>query len=241
MPDISCPACGAGGRVPRDKMNVRLVCKKCLRVFHLTPTGHPVMGEPPAAKDAPKEKAVRETGYELRGPIDSLLDSIAKFKLPKVSPQTLGMVAGAIVVLGLGYFLLARQSLEKRNETMIRALMTTDMKTVMDFSVPGTEMDTIIWYNNTYKEYMDLKLALGGQDAGLKVNVLDVGKSGLAVVVTQLSSEGTRLHGAGITDATNPIPSLSNTKSMIELHTYWLKDGFGNWRFDGKRSLQGAP
>ena len=111
----------------------------------------------------------------------------------------------------------------------------------MDFSVPGTEMDTIMWYNNTYKEYMDLKLSLGGQDAGLRINVLDPGTNGLAVVVTQLSSEGTRLHGAGITDALNPIPSKANSITQLELHTYWVKDAFGNWQFDGKRSLQGAP
>jgi hypothetical protein len=241
MIDMNCPGCGAGGRVPRDKTNVRLVCKKCLRVFHLTPSGHAVLGEPPVAKDSPKVKEVHEYGYELRGPVDSVLDSIAKFKMPKVSGRTMGIAAGLVVAIGLGFLIFSRQSLEKRNETMIRALMTTDMKSVMDFSVPGTEMETIMWYNNTYKDYMDLKLALGGQDAGVKVNVLDEGKNGLAVVVTQLSAEGTRLHGAGITELFETIPSRSNAKSMLELHTYWVKDGFGNWRFDGKRSLQGAP
>jgi len=219
-------------------MNVRLVCKKCLRVFHLTPSGQPVMGEPPAPKDAPREKAVREPGYELRGPIDAALDRLSTLKMPQISPRTIALVAGVFVVLGIGYWVLARQSLEKRNEVLVRALMTTDMKTVMDFSVPGTEMDTIMWYNNTYKDYMDLKLALGGIDAGMKTKILDEGKNGLAVVVTQLSEEGTRLAGAGLTEG--PIPSKS-TKSMLELHTYWVRDAFGNWRFDGSRSLKGIP
>ena len=107
MPDISCPACGAGGRVPRNKMNLRLVCKKCLRVFHLTPGGQAVLGEPPAAKDAAKEKAVREPGFELRGPVDALLDKLATLKMPKVPPTTIGIVAGVVVVLGLGYLFLS--------------------------------------------------------------------------------------------------------------------------------------
>ncbi len=222
-------------------MNLRLVCKKCLRVFHLTPTGQAVMGEPPPPKDAPKEKAVREPGFELRGPVDALLDRLATLKMPRVSPRTIAIVVGVAAVMGLGYLILARQSLDKRNEAMIRALMTTDMTTILDFCVPGTEMETIMWYNDTYKQYMDLKLALGGQDAGIRVNVLDEGKNGLAVVATQLSSVGTRLHGAGISDdifETRPRPG---GKTMLELHTYWVKDAFGNWRFDGKRSLQGTP
>ena len=30
MIDMKCPSCGAGGRIPREKVNTRLVCKKCL-------------------------------------------------------------------------------------------------------------------------------------------------------------------------------------------------------------------
>ena len=31
MIDMNCPSCGAGGRIPREKVNTRLVCKKCLQ------------------------------------------------------------------------------------------------------------------------------------------------------------------------------------------------------------------
>ena len=48
MIEMSCPRCGAGGRVPRDKVNSRLVCKKCLQVFHLSSSRQPIIGEPPA-------------------------------------------------------------------------------------------------------------------------------------------------------------------------------------------------
>ena len=50
-----------------------------------------------------------------------------------------------------------------------KAIVKTDMKPVIDLSVPGTEMDSMRWYNDIYKQYMDLKLALGGQDAGVTV------------------------------------------------------------------------
>ena len=61
MIEMKCPGCGAGGRAPRDKMNTRMVCKKCLKVFHLSPSGTPVLGEPPASKNATKEKPKRES------------------------------------------------------------------------------------------------------------------------------------------------------------------------------------
>ena len=45
---IKCPACGAEGRASKEKIQTRLVCRKCLRVFHVTPSGKTVLGEPPA-------------------------------------------------------------------------------------------------------------------------------------------------------------------------------------------------
>ena len=47
MIEIQCPACGAAGRAPKDKIQTRLVCRKCLKIFHVTPTGKTVLGEPP--------------------------------------------------------------------------------------------------------------------------------------------------------------------------------------------------
>src|SRR5262249_49109459 len=43
MIEMSCPRCGAGGRVPRERVNSRLVCRKCLQVFHLSPSLQPVI------------------------------------------------------------------------------------------------------------------------------------------------------------------------------------------------------
>ena len=59
MIEMKCPACSAGGRIPRDKKNTRLVCKKCLAVFHLSPSGTPVLGEPPVRQGKPEGKGAR--------------------------------------------------------------------------------------------------------------------------------------------------------------------------------------
>ena len=111
MIEMKCPGCGAGGRAPRDKMNTRMVCKKCLKVFHLSPSGTPVLGEPPASKNATKEKAKREStggGIEFGGSFDDLTQRFGKVKLPRVSGAPVGISALVIVIAALGIWFFAR-------------------------------------------------------------------------------------------------------------------------------------
>jgi len=244
MPEIKCPGCSAGGRVPRDKMNTRLVCKKCLRVFHISPGGKPVLGEPPAPKDVPKERAPRESpGGELGASFDDLASRLSKLKLPKVSPQTLGIIAGVALVAALGYWFFARQSLETRAGRIAKAIMNEppDVKTVMDLCAPGTEIDAITWYSDAVKRYGDLKLAMVGVEPKVKLTILSDGSNGPAVVVAKFSSEGTRLQGTTFAETTQPTPSLSNSTSMLELPLYLVRDFWGNWVLDAKRTAEGKP
>jgi len=225
-------------------MNTRLVCKKCLRVFHLGPTGTPVLGEPPAPKDIPKERAPRESsGGQLSGSFDELASRLGKLKLPKVSPQTLGIIAGVALVAGLGFWFFARQSLETRAGRIAKAIMTdpADVKTVVDISIPGTEIDAIMWFNDAVKRYGELKNAMAGIEPRVKFKILSDGSSGPAVVVAQFSSEGTRLQGTTFAETTQPTPSLSNSSSMLELPLYLVKDFWGNWLLDAKRTAEGRP
>jgi hypothetical protein len=241
MIEIKCPACGAGGRVPRNKAGARLVCKKCLRVFHLSPSGQAVLGEPPAPKDMPQEKAVRESpAFELGGSFGEFSAKLGRLKLPKVSPRTLGIGGGVALVVALGFWFFSRLSVEKRTENFAKALMAADMKSVLDMNAPGTEMEMMQWFNDSYKRYMELKLALGGQDARTKVAVLSDGSNGPAVVVLRLSSEGTRLGGA-LSEALMPRADATSTPPLLELHLYWVKDAWGNWVLDGKRTAEDKP
>jgi hypothetical protein len=242
MVDISCPGCGAGGRVPREKMNTRLVCKKCLRVFHLTPSGKAVLGEPPVQKEAPAERASADAARpELTGAFDDLTERLGKIKLPRVSLRTLGFVAGALLAGCLVFWLLSKQTIEQRSQTVAKAIMATDMKTVIDIAAPGTEMDAIRWFNEAYRKYADVKIALAGIDAKVKLNVLSDGSSGPAVVVAQFSSEGTRLDGQAYAASMQPVPSLSNTSAMLELPLYWVKDFWGTWVLDGTKTAERLP
>jgi hypothetical protein len=245
MIEMKCPRCSAGGRIPRDKMNTRLVCKKCLAVFHLSPSGTPVLGEPPVAKGKSKEKVRAEPGggggIELGGQFDELAARFSKVKLPRVSGATAGITAAVILVLALGIWLFARQSLKTRAELVARSMMSADgVMKVMEVSIPETAMDVIQWHSKASMRYGELKMALGGIDANVNLNVLSDGSNGPAVVVAQFTTQGTRLGNAGV-EALHPVPSLANTNSTLEEHLYFVKDSFGNWLLDGTRTLNDRP
>ena len=244
MIEMKCPGCGAGGRAPREKKNARMVCKKCLKVFHLSPSGSPVLGEPPEPKDAPKERVRREAGggIEFGGSFDDLTQKFSKIKLPKISGPAAGIAAVVILLAALGIWLFARQSLKTRAELVAKAVMSPEsVKNAIDLAVPETAFDVIKWHSAASLRYGELKMAMGGIDASLNTNILSDGTNGgPAVVVVQFSTAGTRLGNAGV-EALQPLPSKSNTNSSLEEHLYFVKDSFGNWLLDGTRTLNDKP
>src|ERR1700677_1946629 len=170
MIDMKCPSCGAGGRVPREKVNTRLVCKKCLRVFHITASGNTVLGEPAPPKDAPKTQSHRESArHDTVERFDTVASKLSGVKLPQINPMVLASIGGIVLVAALGYWFFSKQSLEQRSQEIAKSFLKADMKTAVDLSVPGTEMDTIRWYADVFKQYGELKLSFGGQDAGVNV------------------------------------------------------------------------
>ncbi len=238
MIDMKCPSCGAGGRIPREKVNTRLVCKKCLRVFHVTAGGSTVLGEPAVPKDQPHP--ARESAR--RDPVDRFDDvaaSISKIRLPQIPPMTLAIVGGVIFLSALGYWFFSRQTIEARSINVARAIQATDMKTVIDLAVPGTEMDAIRWYNDIYRQYSSLKVALAGQDAGITVQPPVASPSGTSQVYVHFSTSGLRFDGSLFNDALAPNPSLSNAKQTLEMSLFWIKDMWGNWLLDGTRTFEG--
>jgi len=235
MIEMNCPACGAGGRVPRDKVGARLVCKKCLKVFYLTPSGQAVLGEPPAPKVPVKEKKVAKdpTGYQTSEALDELASKFAKIQLP--SGRTLGIVGGIALVVGLGFWLFSRQSLETRARNVAKAITEPDIKKIVDISVPGTETDVILWFNDVYREYNEVKLILG-RDPYIAVNIPGTSGGNSGVAIVQYSGQGAQSAAPGLADAMQPLPVLSNVKDTLNLRLFFTVDSMGNWLLDGKRT-----
>jgi hypothetical protein len=242
MIEMKCPGCGAGGRVPRDKKNARMVCKKCLKVFHLSPSGTPVLGEPPEPKDAPKERVRKESGGGgIEFGFDDLSAKFSKIKLPRVSGRAAGITAVVVLLGAVVFWLFARQSLETRAGIVAKAIMSPEsVKSAIDVAIPETAFDVIKWHSQASMRYGELKMALAGIDAKINTKILSDGSNGPAVVVLQFSTEGTRLGNAGV-EALQPLPSKSNTTGSLEETLYFVKDSFGNWVLDGTRTLNGKP
>jgi hypothetical protein len=241
MIDMKCPSCGAGGRVPREKVNVRLTCKKCLRVFHLSPSGQAILGEPQAPKDAPKPKSPRQTGgYEATTAIDDLAEKFSKVTLPTIPPRVIG-IAGAVLVVGLlGYWFITRQGIEARSVAVGHAFNSVDMKTVLDMTSTDTVMDAIKWFNDVTFKYNELKIVLGGQEPGIKTQLVEGSKGGGTQVTLTFYKTGPRQEGPALIEAMQPNPSLANssTKQDLEVPMIWVSDTWGNWVLDGTRTLE---
>ena len=241
MIDMKCPSCGAGGRVPQDKVNTRLVCKKCLRVFHITASGNTVLGEPAAPKDAPRGHSPREAArHDTVERFDDVASKLSSLKLPTIDPKVLAAIGGVVLVAALGYWFFSKQSLEKRSLEIAKSFLKSDMKTAVDISVPGTEMDTIRWYADVYKQYGELKLLFGGQEAGVTVQTMGDAKGETVPVKLIFSKEGMRFDGSLFADIYQPNPNLNKGKSSIELPLFWTKDVWGNWLLDGSKTFAGT-
>lgn len=235
MIEMNCPACGAGGRVPNDKIGTRLVCKKCLKVFHLTPSRQAVLGEPPPQKVAAKVKKVarESSGYEASEALDALASKVASIKLP--SGATLGIVAGVLLVVGLGFWLFSRQSLETRTRNVGKAIIDADIKKIVDMSVAGTETDVILWFNDVYRQFLDVKLVLG-RDPSINIQIPGNSGGNTGVAILRFSGQGAQSSAPPLAAAMQPIPSLANVKDTLDLRLFFVVDSLGNWLLDGTKT-----
>ena len=249
MIDMKCPSCSAGGRIPREKINTRLVCKKCLRVFHVTPSGNTVLGEPSVTREAAaaahpqqqRESASPRHGRHQHDAVerfDDVASRLSQVRLPQISPIWIGAVLGIALLGGIGYFLFSKQTVEARAQIVARSIQKTDMKQVIDLAFPGTEMDVIRWYNDAFKQYNDLKMALAAQDPGITIEPpVTAGDETKTNVV--FSKQGLRFDGSIFNDALQPNPSFAKAKQTLELPLFWMKDMWGNWCIDGTRTYAG--
>lgn len=239
MIEMSCPRCGAGGRVPSDKVNSRLVCKKCLQVFHLSSSRQAIIGEPPAPKDVPKARAPREResiAIEVPG-LEGLGQKLGKIKLPDA--KLVGVTAGVLLVVAFFWWLFSKQSVEQRSDRLATAIRKLDMDAAVALAMPGTEMEAMKWVGDVYKQYVNLKLAIGNLEPGVQIKV-NYNSDGSAQALMVFGREGAASTGPiSVEEASNLSPTSSSKKSM-ELVVHWVKDTWGNWRLDGKRTVDSA-
>src|SRR5262249_55263846 len=160
----------------------------------------------------------------------------AKIKLPNL--KTLGIVGGVLLLLAGFAWLFSRQSVETRSQLLATAISKGDMQTIVDLSLPGTEMEALKWAVDIIKQYGDLKLSLGGQDPGMKVQVQSNIQGSASQALVIFAREGARSAGAIPVEELQPMPTLSTPKKSLELVLFWTADTWGNWRLDAKRTAE---
>jgi len=236
---MKCPACGVVGRISKEKVNTRLVCRKCLRVFHLTPSGRAVLGEPPQTAAAPA-KAPRE-GFQLDLSLD-VPPWLSRIGRVVFSPRVMAVVGGLVLLVG-GYELvsfLRGESLQERTRKVARAAVIGDLGTLLDLTALGTGDDMIKWYTAVRPQCDQLKGVLRTPDPHVEVFVSNQdSSSGTAEVVARINAQEPST-GAVSPGAGAPFGPYS-ASSSIELPLALTSEGMGGWMLDGTRTLETIP
>jgi hypothetical protein len=238
MLEVKCPSCGAEGRIPRYKVNVRLMCKRCLKPFHVTKAGLALPGDPPIPKEDPRA-TTRE--YERVGAIDDIFSRIAEssFKLPEVSPVAVVALLGIALVVGALYWIFTRQGMEDRASYIATSLKNGEMQAVMEVCVPGTETEAMVWYADVYKKFLNLKVSLH-EDPGVSVRPQGGSTGESALVVAQYARAGTTQGGPAFAETLQAVPSFASDNQTLDVPLFLVKDMWGDWLLDGKRTAAGV-
>jgi len=235
---IKCPACGAEGRASKEKIQTRLVCRKCLRVFHVTPSGKTVLGEPPApgqtSTAVSRAKAAPDPGQK----VDQWFDRASKrFFLPTSLILTVGLILLAVAAT---LFTPRRpESLQDRVARAAKAAVEGDLQTIRELAATGTAGGAVTWYITIRPQCDELLRRLGSRKLAVETEVKQQDPQEWTDVVAHVSieeKEELERRGNALPDASIvPTP----TSQPVSLHMAWTSEGWwAGWRLDGNRTLE---
>lgn len=209
-----------------------------MQVFHLTPSLHPVLGEPSLRKEAPRERVERErVEFSIPG-LEGLGEKFSRVKLPE--PKVIGVTLAVMLVISFFWWLFSKQSVDQRTKSLAMAIRKLDLDAASLMALPGTEMEAMKWVGDIYKQYLELKLNLGNIDPGVQISTQQ-NSDGSAQSLLRFSREGATSSGPmSVEQAASLESTASEAKKSMELVVFWAKDTWGNWRLDGKRTMETA-
>ena len=231
--DVSCPKCGGMGRAPREKVNVRLVCKKCRTGFYISSSGRTMLGDPPAQGEPERPRG--HDGFSPTKPATDWRDSLPEFTMTGRS-AVISLIVLAVV--GLGYYImnLPSERLEDRAKIVVQQFADGNLDRLKGEALTGTVDDLVQWYGTSHTKFESLKKEWAGRDVLVGVLVIEENqraRSGQVTAILAPTKPTTRdasLHGAA------DVGGLSN--KPMELTFYFTPDGRGRWHVDGKKMFQ---
>ena len=226
MPEIECPSCGGYGNVPKEKMKDRFVCRKCHAVFHVTPAGRSVLGEPP------KDLHTRHGHEAGKGAGVEGAWSLGSRKIQ------LG-VGGGVLLLLLVFFVLpyvgAGSSMEEAGRRLAKMMAADNQLEVRNMSSEESSSDTTLWFSLLRPVLSEMKSTSPDRTVEYAVSARSYGR--LAIF---FGSEPTTERSAAIAKAAKAT-GVAPARTSLEVPTYWERDSFGSWRLDGRRTLAVIP
>lgn len=228
MIDLACPNCGRNGSIPREKINTRLVCKKCLMVFHMNTAGRAVLGEP---------QAEPTKGPDPRGHAGAHIPNLAQMKafqenlketsLP-IKPILIGL---AVLVLGWGAYgvvMAPPESLENRGAEVAKAFADDDLPYLKTAAASNGVDDVVRWFDLVHPAYAQAREKWRTKDTVVRVTVLEedraqrTGSVEAFIYPPEIAARNATAETAGVP----PQP--------VELHLRFALDGRGKWRLNGQ-------
>jgi hypothetical protein len=236
---MNCPACGAEGRAPKEKVNTRLVCRKCLRAFYLTPSGRAVAGDPPTPGSRATATPEEQTAADRTKSVDRILERLSKGGL--ILWRTVAVALGMIALVIAVSLVLSRhkETLQERVTKVAQAALDADVHTVAAFASEGTKDDVVQWYDSVRERCNLLKLRLGSGKAKVDVEIKEESpdQDGVDVVVRLSSDENLDRKAGGAL----PDPSLAmaapESGQTLTLPMTWRSETWSGWRMDGRLTL----
>jgi len=235
---IKCPACGAEGRAPKEKIQTRLVCKKCLMVFHVTPSGKMVLGEPPGTGQTSTAVSHRKAAADPGEKVDQWFERASKRLF---SPTTLILTVGLILLAVAAVLFTPRrpESLQDRVARAAKATVEGDLQTIRELAATGTAGGVVTWYISIRPQCDLLLQRLGSRKLAVETEVKQQDPAQeWTEVVALVSIEEQELERRG-----NALPDVSivvaPTGQPVSLPMAWKSEGWwAGWQLDGNRTLE---
>ncbi len=242
MTDMECPKCGRQGSVPKEKLNSRLVCKKCLTIFHLTPTGRVVLGEPPDHKYAGGQEhhhAAVATAAQTKKASTSVADLFSDANSTRTAVLG-GLLALGLLVLG-GYYMLGdsgENALRVKSRRVANALAGNDLTSIKKLATPDSLDDVGKWFDTYYPVLDEMKRASATNELRITVMASEnpMSKTGEGDAFFTPARGNERAENLATESGTK-----GSARTSLGLPLYWILDDGGSWRLDGKRTLTSAP
>lgn len=238
--EMVCPGCNAPGSVPRDKMNTRLVCKKCHAVFHLSPSGRAVLGEPPMS-EADKE-AAKAAAAAARRDADWEMPSLS------VSPRARATLAALVALLAIAGIVRYGQvswsstngeNLLTRANNAAKAIAAGKTADLQAISVPETREATARFLEGLGPAFESVRAQSPTREMVANILLLSVtpddsGAQVRGVFTPNLGSTRDRMI-SGIE------PAKDAATASADAMLWFAKDAKGNWLLDGQKCVEYRP